>query len=334
MTHPAPVLLVGGAGLVGRTAARTFRALHPEVTLAIAGRDLAKARTVADTVAPADAVRVDLARRDLGLPHDAPFGAIAVFLRDDTLNTLRFAQDRDIPYLSLSTGSFELAPEVALHQQRPDRSAVLLQSHWLGGAASLPALAAARAFARVDAIRIGAVLDPEDMGGPAADADYERLTGAAPHAFVRQDGAWRWATGDAGTRTFRTVDGAAVTGATYAPFDTLSLAAATGARDVRFDLVVGDSASRRRGEPFSTELVVELDGVRADGMRATDRIELVHPQGQAPLTALFVALGLERLLGLDGAPPPPPGLHLPDTLLSPDTALRHLRAIGATVHTT
>lgn len=331
MPLPAPVLLVGGAGLVGRLAARTFRSLHPDAPVTLAGRDLAKARAVADTLPLANAVRVDLARRDLGIPADTPHAAIAVFLRDETLNTLRFAQDRGIPYISLSTGSFELAPEVALHTQRPDRSAMLLQSHWLGGAASLPALAAARAFARVDAIRIGAVLDPEDMGGPAADADYERLTGAAPHAFVRRQGAWTWATGDEASRTFRTVDGSRVSGSTYAPFDTLSLAAATGARDVRFDLVVGESASRRRGEPFSTEIVIELDGVRADGAPVTTRVELMHPQGQAPLTALFVALGLERLLGLDGAPPPRPGLHLPDTLIDPDNALRHLHAIGTTV---
>lgn len=42
-----PVLIIGGSGIVGSQAARTLRRLHPDLPIAIGGRDLAKAETVA-----------------------------------------------------------------------------------------------------------------------------------------------------------------------------------------------------------------------------------------------------------------------------------------------
>jgi hypothetical protein len=41
----------------------------------------------------------------------------------------------------------------------------------------------------------------------------------------------------------------------YSTFDTVSLYAATGAPDIRFDLVNGESSSRRRGGEVATEIV-------------------------------------------------------------------------------
>eukprot|EP01035_Chromulina_nebulosa_P012254 gene12254-16342_t len=42
MTH-APVLIIGGSGIVGAQAARALRRLHPALPIAIGGRDMAKA---------------------------------------------------------------------------------------------------------------------------------------------------------------------------------------------------------------------------------------------------------------------------------------------------
>ncbi|UZW60892.1 NAD(P)-dependent oxidoreductase [Lysobacter enzymogenes] len=326
----APVLIVGGSGVVGAQGAQALRRLYPQLPLAIAGRDRARAEAVAAQVGGASALAVDLQREDLGLPADARFSAVVVFVKDDTLNTLKYALHRRLPYVSTSSGSFEIAPEVSLHLRHPGRSPMLLASHWLAGAATLPALHFAAALRRVERIGLFALLDEHDMGGPAAAADYERLTSAAA-AQILERGRWRWVRGEQAAGAGVSVDGTPMPAQAYSPMDVVSLAAATGAHSIRLDLALGETASRRRGEAFSTEIAIELEGEDADGRRVRTRHELVHPQGQAPLTALGIALGVERLLGLDGAEAPAPGLYTPDLLIEPGYFLRRLQEAGLRV---
>ncbi|WP_109575201.1 hypothetical protein [Aminobacter sp. AP02] len=108
----------------------------------------------------------------------------------------------------------------------------------------------------------------------------------------------------------------------------------TGARSVRFDFTFGESSGRHAGEHFSAEFAVDIAGERPDGTAGRDRIEFVHPQGQAPVTALAVSLAVERLLGLDGKAAPVPGLHFPEMLIDADHALQHLAAIGVRISRT
>ncbi len=325
------VLIVGGSGTVGSLAASTLRQLYPELRLTIAGRNLSRAQEVAAALGNADAVVVDLERRDLGLPPDRAFSAVVPFVKDDVLHTLDFAQDRGIPYLSTSSGSFEMAPEVARYATRPDSAPILFASHWLAGVATLPTLVFARDLAQVDTIRLGAVLDELDMGGPAAASDYERLTSAMASTQVLQDGYWRWIKDEAATRRFKRTDGTVVEGSAYSPLDVAALAQVTGARSIRLDLYYGQSSHTARGEHFSTELIVEIEGRDAAGKPMASRHEIVHPKGQAPVTAIGIATAVERLLGLDGAPAPKAGLYLMNSLLDPDRYLARLTELGAEV---
>ncbi len=325
-----PVLLVGGSGVVGSQAARILRRLEPELPIAIGGRDVGRAGAVAVEIGGASAVRVDLDRPDLGVAGDA-FSAVVMFVKDDTLHSLKVAQVRRVPYLGISTGLFEIAPEVALHVHEPASAPILLDSHWLAGTATLPALYFAREFRTVDSIAIAAVLDEQDMGGPAAYADYERYTTASPNALILHDGRWRWVGGEAAERRVKTIDGVEVLARAYGLLDVASLAAATGARSVRFDLTLGETASRRRGEAFSTEMVIEIEGAHADGTTRLVRHEIVHPAGQAPLTALGVAVAVQRLLGLIGGAPVAPGLYFPDVLIDPETMTQRMTEFGAQI---
>lgn len=326
-----PVLIVGGSGIVGSQAAKMIRRLHPTLPITIGGRDLTRADAVAKEVGGADAVRVDLERRDLGQSEGRAYGAVVMFLKDDTLNSLKYAQDKGLPYVSISTGVFEVGPEVGHYVHRPTSAPILMDSNWLAGAATLPALHFAREFQTLDSIELAAVLDEQDLGGPAAYADFERLTKAAPSVLLLQDGKWRWVSGEEATRTFIGVDGSKLQGQAYSPLDVLSLSAATDARSIRFDLVVGESAARRRGEPFSTEIIIELTGRKHDGTQGRVRHEIVHPSGQAPVTALGVAVAVERLLGLAGGPPVAPGLYLPHVLIDPAYMVRRLEEFGARI---
>jgi hypothetical protein len=325
-SSPRPVLIIGGSGVVGSQAARALRRLQPDLPITIGGRDPGRAEAIAREIGRADTARVDLERDDLGLPAGASYGAVALFVKDDTGHALRHAHTTGAAFVDISTGMFELAPEVALsvhHASAP----VLLASHWLAGSATLPALVFAREFRALDSIEIAALLDEQDMGGPAAYADYDRLTRVAASAQMLKDGKWVWLPDDLSERSFKDVDGNDVVGRAYSVLDIASLAAATDAKTIRFDVAVGQSASRRRGEPFSTEIIIELTGQTADGP-ARVRHELVHPAGQAPMTALAVAVAVERLLGLDGGGPVPPGLYMPGVLIDPDTMVRRLSEAG------
>jgi hypothetical protein len=196
MSNSKPVLVIGGSGVVGSLMARTLRRLHPEVPIAIGGRDLGKAEAVAAELGNAVAITIDLDRPDLGLSEGGSYGAVAIFVKDETLNALRYALDKGIPHIGVSSGTFEIGPEVALFVHDPDRAPVVMASQWLAGAAVFPVLHFASAYERLETIRIGAVLDEQDMGGPAASADYDRITTVAPAALTIEDGSALWVTGD------------------------------------------------------------------------------------------------------------------------------------------
>ena len=75
-------------------------------------------------------------------------------------------------------------------------------------------------------------------------------------------------------------------------------------------------------------MYVELSGVLPDGSVAERRVLVSDPKGQAHLTALGVLLGAERLLGLDGAPPPAAGLRFPESTLDPHRSMARLAQFG------
>lgn len=326
----APILLVGGSGIVGRWTAKYLRAASPDVPLLIGGRNLDKAQEFAAEIGNAEGVAVDLAAEELGLGGRA-VSAVAVLFTDERVAGLRFAQSRGVPYISISPGIIELTPEIAAYMHQPGVAPVVLGTEWLVGATTIPTLEFARAFGRVNDIAIGALLDEQDAAGPAADADLERQTKTMPAALARRDGAFYWRVGDDAKATFRAVDGTEMGASALSPNDVLGLATVTGAPNVRFDLAIGVSSSRRRGEPFSTEIIIELAGEDHAGKPLRTRHAVVHPEGQMPLTGIGVAMVLERLVGLDSKPATLPGLYFPYQLLEPAAYFARLEKIGGMV---
>lgn len=328
MTHD-PILFVGGSGIVGRKAARYLRDAHPEAPLLIGGRDPGRAQAVAAEIGNAEGVAVDLSAPDLGL-GDRPVSALALFFKDDAIACLRFAQSRGIPYLSISSGVHEIGPEVAAYMHAPTASPVVLGAEWLVGATTVPAMLAARAFLAIDTVRISAIIDEQDVGGAATDADMERLTRTMPAALTVQDGNYRWRTGDDAQTSVVALDGTRMPAEVFSPYDVLVLANETRARDVEFRLAVGESSSRRRGEPLSTEIIVEMSGTDNAGQGLEVRQAVVHPEGQMPLTGLGVAMVMERLAGLQGVAVGA-GLYFPFQLIAPETYQRRLTSMGGSI---
>lgn len=75
--------------------------------------------------------------------------------------------------------------------------------------------------------------------------------------------------------------------------------------------------------------MIEIAGDLKSGGSGAVRHEIVHPQGQAPLTGLCIALAVERMLGLVGGQAPAPGLYFPELLLEPAHVVAQMKAHGA-----
>ncbi|MFL7960765.1 NAD(P)-dependent oxidoreductase [Pseudomonas kielensis] len=322
-----PILLMGGSGAIGHHTARALRAAHPDVPLLIGGRDLAKAQRAAEHIGGAQGVVIDSAADDLGL-GDHPLSAVVVFYMDHALAGLRFAQKRGVPHLSISSGVFEIAPEIATYMHRPDASPIVLGYEWMAGATTVSTLSIARAFSRVHDIRINALVDEQDTGGPTVATDFEHLNKMLPAALTRRDGVFVWREGEESKAIFRAVDGTQIEAGGFSSIDVVGLAAATGAPNVQFNMATAVSSSRRQGRPMSTEIIIELVGDDLKGEPLHTRHAVIHPAGAAPLTGLSVAMTLERLLGLDGQPPTPPGLYFPYQLLDASAYLERLKEEG------
>lgn len=329
---PSSILLMGGSGAIGRQTARSLRAVNPDVPFLIGGRDLARVKDAAAAIGGAEGVVLNLDAADFGL-GDRAIAAVVVFYMDHALAGLRFAQARGVPHLSISSGVFEIAPEIATYMHRPDAAPVVLGYEWLVGATTVPTLELAKAFERIQDIVIGALVDEQDGGGPTVAADFERLNKMMPAALTRRDGVYLWREGDDAKAVFRTVDDTEVEASGFSSIDVVGLAAATGALNVQFNLGSGVSSTRRQGGPMSTEIIIELTGEDHAGRPLRTRHAVMHPQGSAPLTGLGVAMILERLTGLDGAPPTPPGLYFPHQLLEPAAYLARLKQAGGAVLT-
>lgn len=325
-----PILLMGGSGAIGHQAARALRATYPDIPLMIGGRAREKAHKTTAKLGNAQGIVIDPTAIDLGLGTQK-VSSVVVLYRDHSLAGLRFAQSRGIPHLSISSGIFEIAPEIATWMNAPGASAVVLGYEWLVGATTIPTLHLAKAFSRVDTIHIGALVDEEDAGGPAVAADFEHLNHMMPAALTRRDGNYLWREGNDNKATFAALDGTQIEATGFSSIDVTSLAAATGASSVKFDLGTGITSSRRKGGAFSTEIIIDIEGQDHAGQALHSRHAVVHPGGAAPLTGMGIALLVERLTGLDGQQSTKPGLYFPYQIVDESHYLERLKQEGGEI---
>lgn len=324
------VLFVGGSGVVGQQMVRMFRKRHPDLPVLIGGRDVEKARTIARQVGKADAVKVDTNLPDLGLGANMEVSAVVMAAPDAGLYGMRFAQDMKLPYLSIGNWLIEVGGEMAHFIRRPEASPLVLSSHWHGGPTVFLAIASTMGLDVVHSIKVGAIIDDRDATGPAALEDMEAGAEGASNILGFKEGRRVWLRGDTAKREIVSIDGRPLSASAFAPYDIVSLHAATGAREVRFDLVSGISSSRHRGENIGTEVILEIEG-EIDGRRTARRSTLEFTGGQATLTGLSAVLALSTALGLEGRPATPAGLYFPEQIMDPDWFLNELRLAGATI---
>lgn len=316
------ILIAGGYGLVGSWIARHLRAAHPDVELLIGGRNPDRGEALAAELGHARAIAFDAGSADAAAVGSADLVIAALHDKGDRL--VQAAMDAGAAHIGITRTAGDIAPAVFATQfRRPPRPVVLL-GHWQAGILTLAALDAARAFARVDTISMAALFDMADPIGPMTEGDADSFM---KPALIRTGGLWQWVDAPAHARSVL-FGGDRLDATPIGVLDVPSVAAVTRARNVRFDLAIGTSAGTRAGGPASHDLQIDIEGELHSGAPAARRLSISAGLGQAHLTALGVSLIAERVLGLDGVPPPAGGLHLPETLLDPAAVMRRLETFG------
>lgn len=326
-----PVLLIGGYGVTGRAVARTLKSMHPDLALMIGGRDLEKATAYARAFG-AKATRVDLSVPGLGFAGERP-SAVIVLAKDAGLHAMEWARRQKIPYISLSSAAFEHGVDVT-HALTGDPSApIVIAGHWHAGAVMAATIDLASHFENLDTVVAGVMIDRTDAGGgPASIADFERVARSSPTTLARVDGAYIWQPEDESIGVYRGAGGDMVQGKGAVSLDVVSIGAGTGSPNVRVLETWGTSHFSASTGQAADEVSIAIKGRIKDRQMVGWRV-LTLPRSVGSLTALSVALLLERALGIGGDAQTPPGLYTPELLIPPKSWVLRLPDFGVQVKT-
>ena len=351
------VLIAGGYGVVGQEAAKVIRQRYPNLPLIIGGRNPVKAEALVRELTPATSMKLDVEQPN---PlQDVRPRAILAAVNDPFDYLLLDARRHGVPYVSITRWTERLKAAVSRTAAESFRAPVMLSSAWMAGLAAVAAVAISRPLKRIDRIDISVLYSLKDKAGPNSTEYMDRL--ATPFE-VMLNGERKQIYPYTDPRRITFPGGYS---ANVYRFDTpdqytlpITLGAKTVAARITFDsalvtnllvaltrsgiwkLISGDrfAALRRSllynpGTGSSHEIVIEAAGVDEAGTPQTFRATIVDPQGQAHLTALGALVQVERLLGLDGAPPPAPGIVYPDTAPQINSVFQVFRNFGVTVTT-
>ena len=349
------ILIAGGYGVVGRQIAQLIRQQHPNLHLIIAGRNVDKAKALVHKLGNASSVAIDVEQ-----PH--PLGgvkpsAVLAVVNDPNDYLLMDTVQNGIPYLDVTRWTERLRESIAKLANKPLQAPVLFSSGWMGGIASVMAVAATKTLQKVESIDISVLFSVQDKSGPNSVEYMDRL--ATPFKTLI-NGEIEQVLPYTDPRKVTFPNGYTTPVYLFDTPDQLTLPQTTGAKTVAariaFDdafstnllrfltrsgiwkLISGDLfKSLRRsllynpGSGASHEIQIVVTGSGTNGLSQTITTTIVDPQGQTHLTALGALIQLERLLGLDGGKPPEPGIVYPDTAPQLERVLRLLDIFGVTV---
>ncbi|MCP3136771.1 saccharopine dehydrogenase family protein [Pyxidicoccus xibeiensis] len=352
MKSEGSVVLVGGYGVVGAQLARLLRERHPDLPLVIAGRRREPAELLAGQLGGAEAAVLDV-RAERPLAGLASRPRAVVSLVNDPEDRLLLSAARDgVPVLDITRWTSRMKTAVLRLAGTASRAPVLLSSAWMAGLVPRLVAASAPRLGRLERVEVGIRFSLTDAAGPDSLEYMDRL---GLSFEVTEGGAERWVVPLTDGRRVTFSDGRHTRVFRLDTPEQATLPVVLGARTVATRLGFDSgavtwllAALQRLGvvkllqHPRLTRLRRALmasngtGGVAAwvadvEGARGRTRIEVVDPRGQAHLTAVGALLGVERLLGLDGAPPPPAGVWFPEHEPRAEHALAALRACGVEV---
>ncbi|TYP69154.1 saccharopine dehydrogenase NADP-binding domain-containing protein [Paenibacillus methanolicus] len=321
------LLIAGGYGIVGSAIARHARATNQDVEIILAGRSPERGAALARQLGNARTAYLDVENVER-LDQLGPIDLIVSALQDPADRLIEFALRQGVAHIGITKLADELAPLLFAAAKTPPKRPIVPLGHSQSGVMTLVALKMAETFKRIDSIRLAGLYDDREQMGPMTVGDAESFIG---RALVREDGRWAWVEASRSPRSVALADGRVLEGLPMGLLDVPGLAAATGATNVRFDFIVGESIGTRAGGQPSQDLYIEIEGVLQSGEPAKRRTVVSDPRGQAHLTALGVLVAMERILGWNGDPPAAEGIHFPDTLVPVNAAIARFEQFGVRI---
>ncbi|MER6946449.1 saccharopine dehydrogenase [Nonomuraea sp. NPDC000554] len=339
-----PVLVVGGYGTVGGDLTRLAASSWP---LLLTGRNPERGSALADEVG-ASVRRWDLADP---APFAAEVRAVISTVNDPGDRVLHAAIRGGVPYVDITRWTARLQRATAVAAVTPSTAPVLFSSGWMGGVTSLVTAALADRLGGASAVGIAIRYDLKDRAG--ADSvefmdrlglDYEVTEAGRQRLVMPLSDAGYVTIGEHRTKVAR-IDtpeqftlpltlgvGTAVTRIGFSANSSTSTLLAV-KRTGFFRWGRGDRfRSMRRSMLYSPgeggSALLRIDVRDAGGAVRTATV--TDTAGQAHLTAVGGLLGLRRVLGEDGAPPPR-GVAFPEMTPVPQDVIPALEELRVTV---
>lgn len=341
------ILLAGGYGVVGEQVARVLRKRHADVEILIGGRQIAKARKLADEIGQASGVVIDVTKarpmRDI-----ENIDAVGVFIHETDDQLLHEAATRGLAYMDITRGWDAMARALAAAALHDPKAPMLFTSHWMAGGPAIVSRHLAEGLDKVGQVDMSILYYTGDKMGPDSATAGD---GMARGFAARSGGHWQHVAPLSDDRLVKFPSGTEARVYRMNMGDMVTPALATGARDVgvRIGFDKGNAlgsmrtllrlrlwnllmklpgmsaiAATKPGKGAPHEIVIEVVGEK-NGRKVARRATIIDPQGQSHLTALGAVHALERVAGL-GQPRLRTGAALPETDYSAE-GFERLRAI-------
>ncbi|MDH6252397.1 hypothetical protein M2347_002124 [Chryseobacterium sp. H1D6B] len=319
------VLIVGGYGQVGTNIARLIREADNTIELILAGRNPQKGELLAKELTHADTAYINL-EKGFNLAQFRKIDLIISAL-DDHSNILReTAILNGIACITVSELADQISTTAFLSMHKTISAPIVFAGHWQAGLLTLVVKQIASGFSRITQIETAGLYDEKDPVGPLVT---EEVTGFVGKALVRQDGNWLYVDSKNNARSINLNGGSSAIGHPMSTLDVPSIAAFTGARNIRFDFIVGESIGSSKGLAASHDLYIEIEGILLSGERKKIRTIVSGPKGNSHITAVGVYLIAEKILGLNRQSAQEiGGLYLPETILPSDNIISRLAEFG------
>ena len=319
------ILIVGGYGMVGSNIARLIRQVDTSIELLLAGRNPQNGISLAKELNHSETAYINLEEGfDL---RDFKKIDLIISAVDDHSNVLReTAIVNGIACIAVSELADQISPTAFLGLHKKIVAPVVYAGHWQAGILTLVVSQQANKFSQIETIELAGLYDPKDSVGPLV---ANEVSGFVGEALIRKGGNWLSLQAKENPRTIDLHNHSSATGYPLSTLDVPSIAAFTGAKNIRFDFIVGESIGTSKGLEASHELYITIDGTLVSGEKRKLSTIVSGPKGNSHLTAVGVYLITEKILGLNGESEQMiGGLYLPETIISTHPISNRLKEFG------
>ena len=319
------ILIVGGYGMVGSNIARLIRQADKNIEFVLAGRNPQNGIPLAKELNHSETAYVNL-EEGFELSEFKKIDLI-ISAVDDHRNILReTAILNGIACIAVSELADQISPTAFLSLHKTIVAPVVYAGHWQAGLLTLMVKQQANKFSKIETIELAGLYDPKDSVGPLV---ANEVSGFVGEALIRKGGNWLSLPAKENPRTIDLHNHSSAIGYPLSTLDVPSIAAFTGAKNIRFDFITGESIGTSKGMEASHDLYITIIGTLLSGEKRKLSTIVSGTKGNSHLTAVGVYLITEKILGLNGQSDQKiGGLYLPETIISTDYISSRFKEFG------